>query len=84
MFNVVFQGWYNYYGKFYASSMSSIWKNLNWYLVQWVRRKYKRYAWHKIRAREYLNRIARANQNLFLHWKLGVFPKGTSGGSRMS
>ena len=55
MFNLVLKGWYNYYGRFYPSAMSMIWRNLNWYLVQWVRRKYKRFAGHKKRAREYLN-----------------------------
>lgn len=75
MFNAVFQGWFNYYGKFYSSAMSSIWRNVNRYLVQWVRRKYKRFAWHKRRAKEYLFRLARANSHLFLHWKLGIFQK---------
>lgn len=74
MFNAVIRGWHNYYGKFYPSGMSFIWKHLNWYLTQWVRRKYKRFAQHKRRAREYLNRYARANSNLFVHWKLGIYP----------
>lgn len=74
MFNAVIKGWYNYYGRFYPSAMSSIWKHLNWYLVQWVRRKYKRFARHKTRAREYLNQLAKANPNLFMHWKLGILP----------
>jgi RNA-directed DNA polymerase len=74
MFNLVLKGWYNYYGRFYPSAMSMIWRNLNWYLVQWVRRKYKRFAGHKKRAREYLNVIAHANAEIFQHWKLGYFP----------
>jgi RNA-directed DNA polymerase len=74
MFNAAIRGWSNYYGRFYPSAMTSIWSNLNWYLTQWVRRKYKRFAGHKRRAREYLNCCARANPNLFTHWKLGTFP----------
>ncbi len=76
MFNAIVRGWYNYYGRFYPSALSRIWQQLNWYLVQWVRRKYKRFARHKTRAREFLDAHARANTNLFLHWELGMFPKG--------
>lgn len=84
MFNAALIGWYNYYGRFYPSEMSSIWRSLNWYLIQWVRSKYKRFAWHKSRAKEFLGRLAKTNQTLFLHWKLGAYPKGLNGGSRMS
>jgi RNA-directed DNA polymerase len=74
MFNPTVRGWFNYYGKFYPSGMSSTWRQLNWYLVQWVRRKHKRFSGHKRRARDYLKRLARANTQLFQHWKLGAIP----------
>jgi RNA-directed DNA polymerase len=74
MFNAVLIGWYNYYGRFYPSAINPVWKQVNMYLVQWMRRKYKRFYWHKRRAREYLNRIARINPHLFKHWELGIFP----------
>jgi RNA-directed DNA polymerase len=74
MFNAIIRGWFNYYGRFYPSAMRSIGQHFNVYLVRWVRRKYKRFAWHKRRAKEYLNRLARAQPQLFLHWKLGIFP----------
>ncbi len=74
MFNAELRGWFNYYGKFYPSGLNSIWRNLNQYLVRWVRRKYKRFVIHKRRAKKFLNNIARNNPNLFIHWRLGVFP----------
>jgi len=74
MFNKVLQGWNNYYGRFYPTAMRVIWRSLNRYLTQWVRRKYKRFAGHKRRASQYLNCLARAKPHLFTHWKLGVFP----------
>jgi RNA-directed DNA polymerase len=74
MFNPILTGWYNYYGRFYPSRMAGILRNFNEYLVRWVRRKFKRFAWHKRKARWYLNRIANANQHLFIHWKLGILP----------
>ena len=73
-FNAVLRGWYNYYGRFYPSKMISIWNQFNWYLAQWVRRKYKKLQRSNKRAREYLNHLAHANPNLFIHWKLGIMP----------
>jgi len=84
MFNPVLRGWQNYYGRFYPSAMSSIWRRINWYLAQWVRRKYKRFAKHKRRAYKHVARLAVANTHLFVHWELGCFPGSLSGRSRMS
>ncbi len=74
MFNPVLRGWFNYYGKFYPSALRRIWRNFNGYLIQWVRRKFKRFAGHKRRAWKYLGRIARADPELFVHWSLGIIP----------
>jgi RNA-directed DNA polymerase len=76
MFNAVLRGWYNYYGRFYASAMNPIWRHFNWYLTQWVRRKYKKFAWHKRKAFKYVETLATANQHLFIHWKLRMSSKG--------
>jgi len=74
MFNPVLRGWANYYCKFYKTAMNPIWQHINRYLVRWVMRKYKRFSWHQRRTREWLNRVARANPGLFVHWQLGIFP----------
>jgi len=74
IFNPILRGGHAYYGRFYPSALRRLWRNLNQYLVRWVRRKLKRFSWHKKRARQYLNRLARANPHLFVHWQLGVFP----------
>lgn len=74
MFNRVLQGWNNYYGRFYPSALCEIWRHFNRYLSRWVRRKYKRFAWHKRRSYHYLNCLSQANKHLFTHWKLGIFP----------
>lgn len=83
MFNPVLRGWHQYYGKFYPSAVRQIWRNFNRSLMQWVRRKYKRFAKHKRRAWKYIDLLALANPNIFIHWQLGVFP-GSSSRSRMS
>jgi len=74
MFDVVLRGWDNYYSRFYPSAMRSIWRHFDGYLARWVRRKYKRFAWHKRRAYSYLDQVAKANATLFTHWRKGIFP----------
>lgn len=76
MFNPILSGWYAYYGRFYPSAMYRLWINFNEYLVRWVRRKFKRFSDHKRRARDYLDKLARSNPHLFIHWKLKIFPTG--------
>jgi RNA-directed DNA polymerase len=84
MFNPILQGWNAYYGRFYPSALRQLWRNFNKYLVRWVRRKFKKLSRHWQRARRSLDRYARAHPDLFIHWKLGVFPCGSSDRSRMS
>jgi len=74
-FNPILRGWYQYYGRFYESAMSAVWKQLNDYLVRWLMRKYKHLARHKTRARQALGRLAVKFQNAFVHWELGCIPK---------
>ncbi len=74
IFNPRIRGWYVYYGRFYPSALYRIWRNINGYLVRWMRRKYKRFAGHKRRAWKYLRRLAEKNPRLFIHWELGYMP----------
>jgi RNA-directed DNA polymerase len=74
MFNPILRGWQQYYGRFYGSAMSAIWKHMNDYLVRWMRRKYKTLAHHKTRARQALGRLARQFPNAFVHWEMGWIP----------
>jgi RNA-directed DNA polymerase len=74
IFNPILRGWHAYYGRFYPSALGKIWDHFNRYLVRWVRRKYKRFFRHKRRARRYLARFVRAHRDMFIHWRLGVFP----------
>ena len=76
IFNPILRGWYIYYGHFYPSALGPIWNTFHRYLVRWVRRKYKRLVRHKRRAWRFLARLARTNPDLFIHWRLGVFPCG--------
>ena len=75
MFNPILRGWHQYYGRFYESAMSAVWKHLNDYLARWLMRKYKWLARHKTRARQALGRLALKFPKVFWHWRLGCVPK---------
>jgi RNA-directed DNA polymerase len=74
MFNPILRGWINYYGLFYKSELYSVLNYFNRILVRWVQRKYKRFARHKKRARDWISKIARRDSKLFVHWQMGIFP----------
>ncbi|MDQ3232319.1 MAG: group II intron reverse transcriptase/maturase [Pseudobdellovibrionaceae bacterium] len=73
MFNPILRGWNAYYGRFYKTELKRIWLSFNAYLGRWVQRKYKRFAWHKTKAAEFLQEIAKKRPNLFVHWQQGMW-----------
>ena len=73
-FNAILRGWYGYYARFHASTMSAVWLHMNDYLVRWLMRKYKFLARHKRRAWQALAKLGNANKNAFVHWALGCLP----------
>jgi len=73
-YNPKIRGWANYYGRFYKSGMYSIYLHLNQALVRWAMRKHKKLKTHKLRAHQWLGRIARQQPELFVHWQMGIFP----------
>jgi RNA-directed DNA polymerase len=72
MFNPVLRGWANYYGRFYASAMHALWRNINQYLSRWLMRKYKHLARHRTRTFRELGRLASGSPRMFVHWESGV------------
>ncbi|RBP66784.1 group II intron reverse transcriptase/maturase [Alkalibaculum bacchi] len=71
--NKKIQGWINYYTHFYKSEMYNVLRYINYCLVKWVRRKYKKRS-TKRKAQYWLGEVALSNRNLFAHWKYGVLP----------
>ena len=70
MFNAKIRGWVNYYGAFYKSALYSTLRKIDFKLVLWATRKFKRLRGRRRRARHWLARIARRNPQLFAHWPL--------------
>lgn len=69
-FNPVIRGWINYYGNYYRSMLAPVLGQLDYALVRWARRKYKRLKGSPTKAREWVQRIARQNPMLFAHWAI--------------
>lgn len=74
MFNPIVRGWINYYGSYYKSALYPTFWILNWVLVRWAMRKYKRLRRHQRRARYWLEGIAKREPQLFAHWQMGIQP----------
>jgi hypothetical protein len=66
--NPVVAGWMHYYGRFYRSALYPLLTRINTYLVQWIRKKYKRLAALKKGLRSMTGAAARYPR-LFVHWR---------------
>jgi len=70
--NPLLRGWINYYGRYAPSALAPLLRYVNQTLVAWARRKFKRFRGHTLRASRFLQKLARRNANLFVHWQLGM------------
>jgi RNA-directed DNA polymerase len=70
--NPLLRGWIEYYGRYAPSALYPLFRYVNQTLLAWMMRKFKRFAAHKIRAGRFLERLARENADLFVHWRLGM------------
>ena len=66
------RGWIEYYGRYAPSALHPVLRHVNQTLLAWARRKFKRFAAHKIRASRFLQGIAKNNAELFVHWRIGM------------
>ena len=70
--NPFLRGWINYYGKFYASALYTVFNEINRTLVAWARHKYLRFRYSKTKAVAFLEDILKRRPNLFVHWANGT------------
>jgi RNA-directed DNA polymerase len=71
-FHPVLVGWVRYYGLFHPSSLQRALRSLDFHLVRWAQRKYKRLRGHIARAWDWLTRLRRRAPTLFPHWSLAT------------
>jgi RNA-directed DNA polymerase len=70
--NPLLRGWIEYYGRYAPSALYPLLRYVNQTLVAWGMRKFKRWKGRKIRASQFLQRLARKRADLFVHWHLGM------------
>jgi hypothetical protein len=70
--NPLLRGWIAYYGRYTPSALYPLFRYVNLTLLAWARRKFKRFAARKVRASEFLQRLARTRAELFVHWQVGM------------
>jgi RNA-directed DNA polymerase len=70
MYNSCIRGWISYYGHFYRTQLRSTLKRIDAYVIRWARRKFKRMRHQTKGARDWFDRLRRANPTLFVHWML--------------
>lgn len=69
LLNPKIRGWINYYGRFRKSDLQRLWDLINYHLIRWLKRRYKRVKRYTKRAAEWLRRIYRQTPSLFIHWQ---------------
>ncbi len=67
--NPVISGWINYYGKFNASELWPIMRNVDTVLMKWAKKKYEKLKHSWLKAKDWLSRIRKRESNLFANWQ---------------
>ena len=70
--NPKISGWINYYGKFNKSALKPVMRQINFTLIKWTTRKYKRFRNSKAKACQYMIRTCQKRPYLFVHWSQGI------------
>jgi RNA-directed DNA polymerase len=74
--NPVIRGWLNYYGRFYKTRCYKIVKILDFALVNWARKKFRKQGSYR-KSTAYILRVKNQRPTLFCHWQLaGASLKG--------
>jgi group II intron reverse transcriptase/maturase len=70
--NPLLRGWIEYYGRYAPSALYPLLRYVNLKLLAWVMRKFKRLRGRKVRASQFLQRLAKERADLFVHWQIGM------------
>ena len=70
MINPAVRGWIGYFGAFFKSSLLFLVHHLDWLILKWVRRKYKKHGSNHKRAKRWIYRVKSQHPDLFAHWSL--------------
>lgn len=68
--NPVVDGWVNYYGHFGRKELYRVHNLLEFALIRWARKKYKKLRRSYRKSREFIARLRKQQPGLFAHWNL--------------
>lgn len=68
----VLVGWVRYYGLFHPSTLQGALRTLDFHLVRWAQRKYKKLRQHRTRAWDWLTQLQHRVPTLFPHWHAAI------------
>lgn len=68
LYNPIIQGWWNYYGAFYPTTMLLIYQHIDHALERWAKRKYKTLSGRQRVSVQWLRKMKSAEPQLFYHW----------------
>jgi group II intron reverse transcriptase/maturase len=66
--NPIVRGWTQYYGRFYQTVLYPLLRRVNYYLMRWIRKKYRRLKTFKRFHRRW-KQVTEMYPRLFAHWK---------------
>jgi RNA-directed DNA polymerase len=70
--NPMLNGCINYYGRFNKSAMKPVMRQVNFTLIKWSTRKYKKFRYSKAKACLFMINMFERQPHLFAHWKHGI------------
>ena len=68
--NPVVSGWVNYYGHFGRKELYRIQNLLEFALIRWARKKYKKLTRSYRKSKEFIRKLRQQQPGLFVHWNL--------------
>lgn len=66
--NPVVRGWMNYYGRYHRSQLYPLLARINYYLIRWMRKKFKRFKALKAAMRAWQQAVT-SRPGYFAHWR---------------
>ncbi|WP_419905171.1 group II intron reverse transcriptase/maturase [Kiloniella sp.] len=68
--NPVVRGWVNYYGHFGRTALKRVKALLEFSLIKWARKKFKKLRRSYRKSKDYIRRVQKQRPALFVHWQL--------------
>jgi hypothetical protein len=82
MVDRIVAGWSNYYGRFCKSLLIGFLADrINPHLLRWAMRKFRHLHRARARARKRIAQIATDYRGMFVHWRHGAVPSGSTTGA---